>query len=225
MLCSNVCSCGIVSSSLTITGSGQQGDPWSIETNAYQIVTSVTRPASPSVGQFIYETDTGRIREWDGTYWVIKGGAYPEVNCTQRLSDATTPVLTGSATDLILLNEVVDSDAFHTGTTGVYTIPAGYGGDYAVGAFTRWSADAAGYRVLFVNFASNTTTPLEIEQLASTLAPTVATTNSFQTVSGDVRLEAGATVTFQVYQTSGSTLSLTRTKAWLRMTNHLPALT
>lgn len=35
------------------------------------VCTSATRPSSPYEGQTIYETDTDRIRTWDGTNWAI----------------------------------------------------------------------------------------------------------------------------------------------------------
>jgi len=56
---------------LSVSGSGGQGDPWHIESNAFGIVTSSTRPSSPFVGQSIYETDTKRYRTWDGTTWAM----------------------------------------------------------------------------------------------------------------------------------------------------------
>lgn len=38
-----------------------------------EIVTSVTRPASPAEGLFIYETDTDRFYSWNGTTWIERG--------------------------------------------------------------------------------------------------------------------------------------------------------
>ena len=39
------------------------------------IVTSSTRPGTPFVGQFIYETDTQLPYVWTGSEWVVSGGA------------------------------------------------------------------------------------------------------------------------------------------------------
>ena len=36
----------------------------------HRVCTSATRPASPSTGTMIYETDTGKIMVWDGSAWV-----------------------------------------------------------------------------------------------------------------------------------------------------------
>lgn len=40
-----------------------------------EIVTSTTRPSSPSEGQIIYETDTNQYFGWNGTAWTAIGGA------------------------------------------------------------------------------------------------------------------------------------------------------
>lgn len=40
-----------------------------LDKRAFSQVTSSTRPASPTLNQVIYETDTGVIRMWDGSYW------------------------------------------------------------------------------------------------------------------------------------------------------------
>lgn len=55
-----------------------------------QEVTSGTLPSSPKEQQFIYETDTGRVRYWDGTQWVTI--AYRMVGTTaQRNALYPTP--------------------------------------------------------------------------------------------------------------------------------------
>ena len=50
MICENRCSCGIISTSLSISGSGQAGDPWDVEANFGGVFTSITRPSSPVTG-------------------------------------------------------------------------------------------------------------------------------------------------------------------------------
>lgn len=54
------------------------------------VVTSATRPASPTVGQFIYETDTGFTRRWSGTAWVL----WPDT--PQQVFDATNLATSGT---------------------------------------------------------------------------------------------------------------------------------
>jgi len=60
---------------MTIFGSG------------HQVVTSTTRPASPIVGQIIYETNTGSYRFWTGAKWE---GVTP-VGTIQAFAGAANP--------------------------------------------------------------------------------------------------------------------------------------
>jgi len=41
----------------------------SIFGSGHEVVTSTTRPATPTIGQMIYETDTGFFQFWNGTVW------------------------------------------------------------------------------------------------------------------------------------------------------------
>jgi hydrogenase maturation factor len=43
-------------------------------TGVLKVVTSSTRPGSPSEGQMIWETDTNLTLQWNGTTWVSVGG-------------------------------------------------------------------------------------------------------------------------------------------------------
>lgn len=118
MICgTNPCGCGIVSSSLVVTGTGGQGDPYHIETNAFGTVTSSTRPSSPFVGQWIWETDTGLQRVWDGTAWRIVGGTKPPA-CHIRMS-TTSPVSHATWTNLPF--DIEDYDPFNWHSTSVNT--------------------------------------------------------------------------------------------------------
>lgn len=56
------------------------------------VCTSSTRPASPYVGQLIYETDTGRNLFWDGSNWVGDQESF-----TVALSDEISTLTTGNA--------------------------------------------------------------------------------------------------------------------------------
>jgi len=221
MICTDPMSdCGIVSDSLTITGSGAPGNPYRLETNAFSVVTSVTRPASPFVGQFIWETDTQRQLVWTGADWLIVAGAFPAWNLVRAHSEMTSCPNT-TTTAVPLPSEIEDSDGFHTGTTAVVTIPAGYGGDYQVSASITYADGGSGHRQTVITVAGNATTPLEHTSVASYVVSTNANTN----VSKRVRLEAGATLTLNAYQSSGSALNIAG--AWFTgtMVRHLPTLT
>ncbi len=41
---------------------------------SFRVVTSTTRPTSPTIGLMIYESDTHRIFSWNGTAWIYRGG-------------------------------------------------------------------------------------------------------------------------------------------------------
>jgi hypothetical protein len=68
---------------------GAVGPPGSTGDTAIAIVTSVTRPASPFEGQFIYETDTNYVYSWDGAAWIYRGGT---VVCTVATIPTSPPV-------------------------------------------------------------------------------------------------------------------------------------
>lgn len=55
------------------------------------VCTSSTRPASPFVGQCIFETDTGRTLLWDGSAWVGN-----QETLTVALSDEISTLIAGT---------------------------------------------------------------------------------------------------------------------------------
>ena len=72
------------------------------------VCTSATRPASPTEGAWIYETDTDRVLTWDGTRWVLPKNLAGGV----LLGPGGTPA--GSAN--IALGAGVTETALHTTT-------------------------------------------------------------------------------------------------------------
>ena len=88
-------------------------------------VTSATRPASPAVGQIIYQTDTAEYFSWDGSAWTVFGGG----SATAYSAKGDLIVGTGADTDAILSvgadNTVLTADS--TTTTG-----------------TKWAASSGG---------------------------------------------------------------------------------
>ena len=59
----------------------------SIFGSGHEVVTSLTRPATPLVGQMIFETDTGSYRFWTGAKWA---GVIP-VGTIQAFAGAANP--------------------------------------------------------------------------------------------------------------------------------------
>lgn len=221
MLCNNLaCTCGIISDSLTVSGSGAVGDPFQIESNAYAIVATTGDLPAGFVGQHAYVIATDRDYKYDGTNWVIVGGTMPRfsIEAQTAQSIATTATATPS-----LSTEIFDTDGFHASTNGFVTIPSGLGGDYLILAMARWAANATGYRLTFTQEANNTGVASQLDAAAggNQMENTV---NNGHTISNIVRLRAAATVTLNVVQTSGGDLDLNQ--AFLKgfLLTHIPSL-
>lgn len=70
----DTCGCFFTASGgIIASGVGTEDNPLDLHpADGAQFVipcTSSTRPSAPSKGQFIYETDTGRVRVWNSTRW------------------------------------------------------------------------------------------------------------------------------------------------------------
>ena len=87
-----------------------QATQWPAVTTGTIICTSTTRPASPFVGQQIYEADTGSIQVWNGTAW---SQVWPQLFVTA--SDTT--IQTGAAN-----SDFVYATATITLTPGVWLV-------------------------------------------------------------------------------------------------------
>lgn len=222
MICSNICSCGLVSDSLQVTGSGGQGDPWHIESNAFGVVTSTTRPSSPFVGQSIYETNTKRYVVFDGTNWVIMAGTMP--GCLAYIASGSQTASNGVGADVSLPTERYDTDGFHTSTNAFLTIPSGMAGDYYVTIGAHTTGNAVGQRTVSCTLTSNGTLGVGALYRGS-IFPSNATANAWVNSSGTVRVVAGCVVTVSLYQDSGSTLTITDAYLGLDMIRHIPSLT
>lgn len=223
MLCRSLgCGCAFQSASLEISGSGGPGDPLSIEVLGPGIVDTSADVTSPFLGQFIYETVTGRFKSYDGSNWVIVGGKMPQVSLTRS---TTLAAADASSTNLTFPTEVYDTDGFHAASSHTIVIPTGLGGKYHIDAQARFASSATGYRIINVAISSNASVTDEVALFIGSTNQAIATTNNAANASKDLRLEAGATLTFTVFQTSGGSLNVTSAFATLRMVEHEPALT
>ena len=73
-LCQPVrCGCGIKSSTLTVKGSGNEGDPFVIDGTNPPVYTEATLPGAGVrfVGMVVSTTDTFRLLRWTGTVWTV----------------------------------------------------------------------------------------------------------------------------------------------------------
>lgn len=86
----------------------------------YVICTSTTRPGSPTAGEHIYETDTGREYVWTGSAWSYRtGGTNPTYARAYRSSAYNAP---GGWSTIDLDGESYDYGNNHTAAGG-YIVP------------------------------------------------------------------------------------------------------
>lgn len=229
-LCSGVtgCGCSIESASLTITGSGGPGDPWTIEGASPKKLTEAQRLAltggSLFVGLQVWTTDVKRMWVYDGSNWLVIGGAMPGCAVKRTAQTITTGVVTTAAFGAVgTRSEVVDTDGYFIDGIDAAVVPTGYGGDYIVSGGGTWAANATGLRRIWAAISSNTTTSAEESAVGITGAASNAVV-MYQTFSKRLRLEAGANVAMSVNQGSGGDLTFT---PWmtLSMVTHIPTLT
>jgi hypothetical protein len=86
---------------------------------------SSARPASPVVGQVIFETDKNRVRIWNGTIWQLVSGSQGA-----SLSNVGQVVLNGASDLITFSTENYDTDSFFAGSGSTITIPEA--GTYSV---------------------------------------------------------------------------------------------
>lgn len=154
MICSDpTCACGITSESLAITGSGSVGDPWHIESNAFIICTSATRPSPPELWQHIFETDTFLQRAWNGSAWVVVGGRMPQVQLSQT---AAVSVNNNNVAGTVVPFDLEDFDDLNWHSTSVNTdrVTPTIAGRCRMYAVVDWEA-ATDYTRLLIDFWKN----------------------------------------------------------------------
>lgn len=127
-----------------------QATQWPAVTTGTIICTSSTRPASPFVGQQIYETDTSKSLIYNGTAWVSPQAQTVPPMCVLR-NTAVVSIPNTTFTELLYpaAAELVDTDTMHSITTNTGRITINTAGVYCVTSNIIWSGQgAAGSRVL-----------------------------------------------------------------------------
>lgn len=119
-----------------------------------KIVTSGTLPSSPKTQQLIYETDTARLRFWNGTTWVTLSRR--EAGTTaERNTYWGTPG--DAASRVALANQFAVWNNIEKGWTEQYYAAyndAGVGANTPVKATAGWAPTAAGGRVLLTRYTA-----------------------------------------------------------------------
>lgn len=170
------------------------------------IVTSSTRPASPSEGWVIYETDTNREWTYNGTAWRLTGG----LNTPRfRRQGAGTTTADGQdaahganvAVDLGVGTEVYDTDSLLS-AGNVFTVPTGLDGIWQFDFNVFWNTNANGIRASWLQ--DNTGTRHATVDILVVSSGGTASAGKGITLS----LNAGQTIQPYAYHTAGTTLDI-----------------
>lgn len=165
----------------------------------WTVCTAGTRPASPSEGDGIYETDTDRFLIYDGSAWQrvawtsATGRTWVSVS---RSTNQSIPNVT--VTPISWTTEAADLDGFITATSTTLTVPAGLGGLYGFDFRYTYASAITGENAASVTLAG---TLRDIGRHADNTAEGHNT--------GFLVLAAGDTLTFNVYQASGGAKNVT----------------
>lgn len=166
--------------------------------------TSGTRPASPSEGMTIYETDTDRLVGHDGSTWrELLTINPPRANVSRSTAQSCS---SGVQTTISFDTEMYDlRNMWSSGAPTRLTVPSGMGGIYYIGGQLEFDPNGVGSRqaLLLVNGA---VVARQAGDNAGSGLP------SRYNVSRDVALNAGDYVELAAFQNSGGTLNLNSTQ-------------
>lgn len=189
-------------------------------------------PTGAVEGQLAWTTDTRRLWVRTNSEWRIVGGNIPR--CSRSVLSASINIASGSWVTINMSTQTtaVTGVEFVSGSTVV--IPAGLGGDYHLDFGLTWgSATVASpdpgenaYRASQVLISNNASVGAELSAvMASTPHNNEPGVTPSCSASRDLRLEAGATLTWQASQNYGSSLQPQRGWFNLHQIAHAPALT
>lgn len=116
---------------ITVTGAGTDADPFEIALGSSCLpliaCTSTTRPSSPAEGQEIFETDTGRVRVWNGSIWKLVN---PIASDTEQLGTGSggsfSPSLTPGYPGPFGVVNLAITEPFGSGDPFVALVSAGF---------------------------------------------------------------------------------------------------
>lgn len=167
---------------------------------AVKVCTSGTRPGSPSTGDVIFETDTGRVRLWNGTVWLLVAGQMQRVK-TQRLT--TQNATNATFTDISWTSaDTYDADNLHDTVTNPHLVTVNEAGmwhwDYAI---VGTPGSGSGTRVAFMSVNGGATRYAYNEQAAASTG-TAAITGAV-----DIYMSNADNVRLTVWQNTGGTLT------------------
>lgn len=121
------------------------------------------------------------------------------------VTKSTQSIPDGANTLLTFDTEVVDTAAMHSTGADTDRIICTVAGVYAVTAYSRFSADADGYRNIYIDHRDSSVALLGIP--ASNVCPGLAATTDLST-SGIVVMAVGDFVRVNIFQNSGASMNV-----------------
>lgn len=180
------------------------------DVSGMKVVTSTTRPATPTTGDLIWETDLEVARVWDGAGWRVVGFRPRNVRIC-RLNNLTLEP--GTITSVVMGTTTYQS---HSGM--------GNGSDITIPIAGKWNVQAS------LGYDTHTTGRRTTRLITSgtliqvnTAAPVSGTATHVPGHGTDWDFAAGQVVTTQAFQNSGGQLSLLGGEHSVWMSAHLIA--
>ncbi len=172
------------------------------------ICTSGTRPATPSEGWHIYETDTNKEYVYNGGWLRTQNysASGARIGC-KLVRNANQTISDSSATNITWDTETYDPDGFIAVSSDTLTIPTGLGGLYIASLQVAWTGSPTTAGDSFVTIVMdgkifrNTTRSVHIYNCVTAVWPMSSATN----------------ITCNVYQQSTGAASLAFTQANLTL--------
>lgn len=93
---------------------------------------STSRPASPFVGQKIWETDSKQERTWNGSTWIWSGGARPIAGALAGNTTGNLSTVANAATGIVLSSQVSEGGISIVSNGGFNYLKFGEDGIYRV---------------------------------------------------------------------------------------------
>lgn len=165
-----------------------------------RVYTSSTRPTSATdryVGVIIYESDTNRYASWNGSAWrYIDAPPLCEYRAAISVAGSDATISDATLKTLVLGTEAADTDGFATAASSTaVTIPTGKGGWYNILIQVEQTASGTG--------TGGYIQVITAGSLARTFTQVANSAQGTYFWAGALRLAAGDTITFKVFQNSG----------------------
>lgn len=183
-------------------------------------VTSATHPASPVIGQQIYETDTGDTYIWTGSLW--RWISSPPQEWDIDLISGTMPTAANATDTAPAFNTLSYSTGVSVslGTTGTTAtsgtiVTLNRAGRYAAEVSLRWAV-GTGYTYVAIRHYSSGS----IEQERWGGGANTSGSSAVNTVAMELRAAAGDYAAVWVYQVTGGTLALDSGAGGSRFSGH-----